>query len=174
MAWLWPGFDINVPEEALPPGATASVCVKAILGGQFQLPENTQLISAVYRVSSSEEFLKEVAVSIEHCAVIENEEQCSMFRFIIAKCSQILPYKFIEKKGEFNPHAKYGTIKLKRFSLIGETAPIDTKIECTANMFYKEKALRPYLKANFHFVVVRDLKSDLKVLFMSCIQSANV
>ena len=46
------------------------------------------MISALYWISSSEVFLKEVAVNIQHCAVIKNEEQCSTFRFIIAKCSQ--------------------------------------------------------------------------------------
>ena len=73
---------------------TASVAVKVILGGQFQFPENRLLISALYWVSSSELFLKEVAVNIQHCAVIKNEEQCSTLKFIIAKCSQEVHYNY--------------------------------------------------------------------------------
>ena len=75
----WPGygFYIEVPEGALPPGVTASVGVKVILAGQFKLPENRQLISAIYWVSSSEMFLEKVAVNIQHCAFIRSEEQCS-------------------------------------------------------------------------------------------------
>ena len=38
--------------------------VKVILAGQFKFPENSQLISAIYWVSSSVEFVKEVAVNI--------------------------------------------------------------------------------------------------------------
>ena len=161
----WPGygFYIEVPKGALPPGVTASVRVKVILGGQFQFPENSQLISAIYWVSSSDVFLKEVAVNIQHCAVIKTKEQCSSFRFIIAQ--KVLPYKFKECEGEFNPHSQYGTVKLKRFSLIGETGPPDTKTHCTALMFYKKQIPSP-LVAVFHFVVVRDLKSYLKVFTM--------
>ena len=56
-------------------------------------------------------------MNIQHCAVIRSEEECSKFRFIIAKCSQKeLPYTFREKEGAFNPHTQYATIKLKQFS----------------------------------------------------------
>ena len=166
----WPGygFYIQVPEGALPPKVTANVAVKVILGGRFQFPEKRQLISAIFWISSSTMFLKEVAVNIQHCAVIKNEEQCSAFRFIIAKCSQkLLPYRFRERDGLFNPHTQYGAIKLKQFSLIGATAPDDAETHCTAFMFYKEQIPNP-LVADFHFVVVKDLKSYLKVLYSTC------
>ena len=166
----WPGygFYIEVPEGALPPGVTASVGVKIILNGQFKLPENSQLISAVYWITSSEVFLKEVAVNIQHCAVIRSEEQCSNFKFIIAKCSQKeLPYTFREKAGVFNSNTQYATIKLKQFSLIGGTAPTDTETLCTALMFYKERILHMLnetVHVDFHFVVVKDLEPYLEVL----------
>ena len=127
----WPGygFYMEVPEGALATGTTASVGVKVILSGQFKLPDNRQLISAIYWISSSEVFLKEVAVNIQHFAVITSEEQCSKFSFIIARCSQKeLPYTFREREGSFNPHTQYGTIKLKQFSLVGETSPQDTEL----------------------------------------------
>ena len=161
--WAGYGFYIEVPEGALPPEVTASVTVKVVAGDQFQFPKNRQLISAIYWVSSSQLFLKEVAVNIQHCAVIKNKEQCSMFRFIIAKCSQeVLPYRFREREGVFNPHTQYGTIKLKQFSLIGETAPDDTETHCTALMFYKEQISDPMV-VDFHFVVVKDLEFYLQV-----------
>ena len=169
----WPGygFYIEVPERALAADVTASVAVKVILGGQFKLPENSQLISAVYWISSSEVFLKEVAVNIQHCAVIRNEEQCSNFKFIIAKCSQKeLPYTFKEKAGVFNPNTQYAAIKLKRFSMIGETAPTDTETRCTALMFYQEHIPRTLNAVEFHFVIVKDLQPYLEVymLFNTC------
>ena len=170
----WPGygFYIEVPEGSLPPGVTASVAVKVILGGQFQFPEGSQLISALYWISSSEVFLNEVAVNMQHCAVIKNEEQCSTFRFIIAKCSQeVLPYRFKERVGVFNSHTKYGTIKLKQFSVGGATAPADTETRCSAFMLYKEQTLIPNLIADFHFVVVKDLEPYLQVRnCMACMQ----
>ena len=131
--------------------------------GQFKFPENRQLISAIYWVSSSIEFIKEKSVNIQHCAVVRSEDQCSQFNFIIAKCSQSqLPYKFREREGLFSSHTQYGAIKLKQFSLLGETAPEDTDTLCTAFMFYKQQMPNP-LTVDFHFVVVRDLEPNLQV-----------
>ena len=136
----WPGygFYLEVPDGALPPGVTASVAVKVILAGQFQLPEDSQLISAIYWISASEVFLKEVAVNIQHCAVIRSEEEGLKFMFIIAKCSQKeLPYSFKVREGVFNTYTQYGTIRLKQFSILGEIAPAGTKTSYTALKFYK-------------------------------------
>ena len=161
----WPGygFFIEVPEGAVPPGVTVSVGVKVILAGQFTFPENRQLISAIYWVSSSVEFIKDVTVNMQHCAVIRSEDQCAQFKFIIAKCSQNqLPYKFREREGSFSSHTRYGAIKLKQFSILGETAPEGTDTLCTAFMFYKQRLASP-LTVDFHFVVVRDLEPNLQV-----------
>ena len=45
----WPGygFYIEVPDGTLPPDETASVAVKIIFAGQFELPEESQLISLI-------------------------------------------------------------------------------------------------------------------------------
>ena len=161
----WPGygFYMEVPNGALPPGVISSVAVKAILTGQFELPKDSKLISAIYWISASEVFLKEVAVKIQHCAVIRSEEECSKFRFIIAKCSQKeLPYRFRVRKGVFNPHTQYATIKLKQFSLVGEVAPPDTVIRYNALKFYKQLISSP-LYVEFKFVVVRNYGPYLKV-----------
>ena len=162
----WPGygFYIDVPEGALPPGVTASVGLKVILTGQFKLPENRQLISAFYWVSSSEVFLKKVAVNIQHCAVIENEKQCLDFRFIIAKCSQKeLPYTFKEFEGLFNPYTQYATIKLKQFSILSIVAHYFTKIRCAAFMYYKQQTAI-LANADFRFVLVREFPLQIQVL----------
>ena len=64
----------------------------------------------------------------------------------------------------FNTHTQYGAVKLKRFSLIGETASDDTDLKCTAHMFYREQMPAP-LVADYHFVVVKDLKPCLLVQY---------
>ena len=170
---VWPdyGFNIEVPAGALLPGVTASVAVKAILRGQFSLPMYSELVSAIYWISCSEVFLKHVAVNIQHCAVISSDEESTKFKFIIAKCSQDLPYKFVERDGVFNTHTQYATIELKRFSFIS-IAKIKTKI---ANCFglggvqKKFRALQFYkslsgssVDANLRFVVLADLDVKIK------------
>ena len=163
----WPGygFYIEVPDGALAPGVTASVAVKVILGGQFTLPdENSQLISAIYWVKSSEVFLKKVAVNIQHYAVITSEEQCSKLRFIVAKCSQeILPYTFREKEGLFNAHTQYGVIKVKRFSIFAQTGPKGTDLRITSLKFYKLQPNTHPLLVDFDFVVLYNHEPFLKV-----------
>ena len=161
LEWPGHGFYIEVPHGALGSGVTASVGVRAILAGQFKLPENRQLISAIYWIHTSEVILKEVAANIRHCADLKSEEQCSKCNFIIAKCSQKeIPYTFKEKEGLFNPNMQYGTIKVKRFSLVGETAPLDQELHYIGYMLYK-----PFGNhiADFHFVVVLDDKLHLSV-----------
>ena len=161
----WPGygFYMEVPDGALPTGVIANVSVKVILSGQFKLPENSQLISAIYWISSSEVFLKKVAVNIQHFAIITNEEQCSKLSFVIAKSSQKeLPYTFHEREGSFNPQTQYGTIMAKQFCFSGVIAPADTELHFASLKFYKPKSSTVPI-VNYAFVVVCDNGSFLKV-----------
>ena len=159
LVWSGYGFNIEVPAGALPPGVTASVAVRAILRGQFSLPENKKLFSAIYWISCSEEFLTDVAVNIQHYACISNEEEATKFKFIIAKCSQEPPYKFVERDGVFNADTQYATIMRKRFSLIGADGP-DTVENCYVAMkFYKH--IPDSFDMYFRFVVL--LNFDLHI-----------
>ena len=165
----WPGygFFIEVPKGALSPGVTASVAVKVILEGQFKLPENSQFISAIYWIASGEVFKKEVAVNIQHYAVIRSEEQCSKFRFIIAKCSQeVLPYTFREKKGLFSTHTQYGAIKVKRFSIFSQIGPEGSELRFTSLKFYKPIPSPRYVLVDFVFVVVCNHEPFLEVCYV--------
>ena len=157
----WPdyGFYIVVPDGALPPGVTASVTVRAILQGQFCLPENRKLFSAIYAISCSEVFLKDVAVNIQHYACISNEEEASKFKFIIAKCSQDPPYKFVERDGVFNTYTQYATIQRKRFSLIGTDGPVTNENRYIEMKFYMN--FPDSFDMHFRFVVL--LNSDLHI-----------
>ena len=162
---VWPGygFHIDVPAGALPPGVTASVAVRAIMRGQFSLAEDRKLISAIYWIACSEVFLKDVAVNIQHCAVISNEEDTTNFKFIIAKCSQDPPYKFVERDGVFNADTQYATVMRKRFSIIGVTGPVDTKMYYVALKFYK--SIPRSVDVNFHFAVLTSIAFKVNKVF---------
>ena len=164
LVWSGYGFYIEVPAGALPPGVTASVAVRAILRGQFSFSENRKLISAIYWISCSEEFLKDVAVNIQHCAVISNEET-TKFKFIIAKCSQDLPYKFVERDGVFNAHTQYATIMRKRFSIMAATGPADTKMYYVALKFYK--SIPRSINMSFRFVVLTNIAFKVNKVYMT-------
>ena len=161
---VWPGYGLNieVPQGALPPGVTASMAIRAITKGKFKLPENTQLIGALYWIYCSEIFLEHIAVNIQHCAIISTEETCESFAFIIAKCSQEdLPYKCIERKGVFRSDTQYATIKLKRFSIIGPVGPAGGKKSYVALKFYKQ-VLHSF-DVRFCFIVASNCEPHIKV-----------
>ena len=154
----WPGygFYMEVPDEALPLGVTASVGVKVILAGQFKLPKNTQLISAIYCISFSRDFLKEVAINIRHFAVMMSEKQCSKFRFIVAECSQREPpYNFQKCEGLFAKHTQFTAIELKccPLTLVGAIGPENTEMRFMCHKFYKPRPGPGNLKVDLVFVV---------------------
>ena len=117
VSWESHGFHLTIPEGAVPNAVTVSVAVKAILAGRFELPEDAQLVSAIYWVSASEMFLKKVSVHIQHCARITSEEEASNYKMIVGKCSQeSLPYTFQIRDGIFSPESQLATISVKQFS----------------------------------------------------------
>ena len=71
------GFKLHVPEHSLPPEVSETqLNVQISLSGQFQLPTNCELISAVYWVSSPHKFIKPITVEIQHCAALSSGKQC--------------------------------------------------------------------------------------------------
>ena len=153
LEWLDHGFYLEVPNGALPPWETAEVTVRVILDDQFQIPANSQLISALYWITSTKVFLKEVAVNIQHSAVTRSWEERSKFKFVIAKSSQ--PNRIRQREGTFEPDTQYGTIMLKQFSEIGIAAPAGMEIDCISLIFYKPIANTD--DANYMFVVIPNL-----------------
>ena len=108
----------------MPKGATSTPCdiaIKAIVAGQFEFPEGTDLVSAVYAISVSEKLTQPVILEMQHCVAISSEEQGRFLSFVSAKCNQPnLPYLFkLLENGEFPPHSDYGRIACANFSTIG-------------------------------------------------------
>ena len=116
--WEQYGLRITVLEGTLSPTDTSEVVVRALVGGQFQLPEDTELISAVYSISVSKPLLKQVKLDIQHCADLVTQDHTSYLRFATASVNTGLPYQFkLEEGGQFYPGDQYGSIYLSQFSL---------------------------------------------------------
>ena len=107
----------------MPEGATSGPCdiaVKAIIAGQFEFPEDTELVSAVYAISASRRLNKPVMLEIEHCVEIKSERHCDYLSFGIARCNQHpLPYTFELEDGTFSPRSSYGAVLRSSFSMVG-------------------------------------------------------
>ena len=110
-------MKITAPEGTLSPTDTSDVVVRALVGGQFELPENTELISVVYAVSVSKPLLKQVKLEIQHCADLVTQDHTSYLSFATACITTRLPYQFqLEEGGQFHPGNQYGSICLLHFS----------------------------------------------------------
>ena len=143
--WEEYGLRITVSQGTMSPTETNEIAVTALVGGQFKLPEETELISAVYAISVSKPLLQSVKLEIQHCADIVTQDHTSYLSFARASVNQsVLPYQFeLEKGGQFFPCEQYGSIYLTQFSLKGVvksgTKPIsslpDTSEE-TDSIFY--------------------------------------
>ena len=115
--WEQYGLRITVLEGTLSPTDTCEVAVRALVGGQFQLPEDTELISAVYSISVSKPLLKQVKLEIQHCADLVTQDHTSYLSFATASVNTGLPYQFnLEEGGQFHTGDQYGSICLSQFS----------------------------------------------------------
>ena len=117
--WDEYGLRISVPQDTLSSTETSELAVTALVGGQFELPVDTELISVVYGISVSKPLLKPVKLEIQHCAHLVTEDHTSYLSFATAFFDQpVLPYQFkLEEGGDFRPGDQYGSISLSQFSL---------------------------------------------------------
>ena len=121
MNWEKYGLRIGVEEGSLLSSETVEAAVVALVGGQFEFPPNTVLVSAVYAVSLSKPLLKRLKLEIQHCVDLTGRPDLAGYlKFAIAPVSTpSLPYQFsIVEGGEFSSNSGYGSIQRKRFCLV--------------------------------------------------------
>ena len=122
MNWEKYGLRIGVQEGSLSSSETVvEAAVVALVGGKFQFPPNTVLVSAVYAVSLSKPLLKRLKLEIQHCVDLTGQPDLAQYlKFAIAPVdTPSLPYQFsIVEGGEFSSNSGYGSIQRKKFCLV--------------------------------------------------------
>ena len=156
----WPGYGLrlNIPKGCLPAGMEqCTINIKASLAGQYEFPENSHLISAVFwlRCEPVCKFAKPISVEIQHCAKLENLN----LSFVRAICSQKqLPYTFKQLPGgTFTSHSSYGVIELNNFSGVGVDQKGVAEREYRSKLFYLNQ------HSEIHFVVTCNTEAHLTV-----------
>ena len=116
--WEKYGLRITVPQDALSPTESSEITITALVGGHYDLPEGTELISAVYIIAVSSPLQQPVKLEIQHCADLVTEDHTKCLRFAAAPIQQSQHvYKFqIQDEGMFYPGNRYGSIWLSKFS----------------------------------------------------------
>ena len=165
--WVGYGLKIHVPKEALP--ADLEECrllIKVGLSGQFGLPQNTSLSSAVYWLDSQPrcKFSQPISLEIQHSV---KNTHTSHLSFVHAKCSQThLPYLFeTVKDGMFSSESVYGCLQLNHFSLLAVVLSVlpqqvhqlllPVSQLYTARLYYLRKGPT---QRDIHFVITMDLE----------------
>ena len=155
--WRGYGLRLDVPKGSFPPDmGECRVNIRASLSGQFQLPEDSDLLSPVFWISASCEFTKPVTLEIQHCALREDEAVLSSLSFVSTKCSQRdLPYQFRQVDGGvFTTYSSYGSIQLNHFSGVGITGKKGTLQSYCAHLFHTVQQMNDW---KYYFVITQDL-----------------
>ena len=120
LLWEEHGFRMFIPGNALLPSETCLVSVKAIVSGDFQFPEGTEPVSAIYAISLSKPFRKPVKLELQHCVHLERQGQSKFMSFAVAPHDQPLPpYQFqLVSGGVFHPGSYYATIERAHFCFV--------------------------------------------------------
>ena len=172
--WKNHGLKISIPE--LSDGVELAIDIKAGLAGQFKLPAGAQLVSPVYWLCCMQKFEHPVTLEIQHCAVIQNQTECSTLQFVAAKCSQkVLPYIFKPlKHGKFSEHSSFGSIEVKQFSIFAITNSSESSESSTpprnrmyfTQLYYIVKGVN---KWQLNFIMSWNLELCIEVSYINVI-----
>ena len=158
--WKGYGLRLRVPEGSLPAGMReCSINIRASLSGQFQFPEDSDLLGPVFWLSVPCEFRKPVTLEIQHCAYQEDEAALSSnLSFVSARCSQKkLPYRFRwVDGGVFTTYSSHGSIQLSHFSGLGVTGGKKTPRSYCAHLYHTMKQTYDW---RYYFILTQDLEA---------------
>jgi hypothetical protein len=135
-----------------------TINIKASIAGQYEFPENSHLVSAIFwfRCDTVQKFTRPITVEIQHCT----KDNHTKLHFIRAVCCQKqLPYTFKQLPGGiFTSHSSNGVIEMNRFSGIGIIQEGGDREYCS-QIFY----LGQPNSCQIHFVVTWNLEPHLTV-----------
>ena len=166
--WKNFGFVFELPSNALPPGVTeCQIDIQAIGQGQFEFPDDCELISGIYSISSPCTLQKPATVEIQHCAVATTDKQCSRFSFVFARFTSLqeVTHSFcVDGSGAFSPHSSYGCIQTTQFSLwsiVYNLLPgLSVQRIYSAALYYLHDGINSW---KVHFVITWDLDVHIQV-----------
>ena len=118
--WKGYGLKLHIPENVLPQEVDqCTLNIRALRSGQFELPPEHILASAVYQIKASVKLARPVILEIQHCCSFENSDSTSLC-FVVARTKSELPYKFQKLEGGiFSSNYSYGSISLDHFCFLG-------------------------------------------------------
>ena len=164
----WNGLKLHIHMGSLPEGLhQCKIFIKASVAGEYEFPENTSLVSAVFWVHCEPQctFTKPITVEIQHCST---KQDLSKLKIVRAFCSQkSLPYKFKPLGGSFDADTFYGAIDMKGFSGVG----VVEENPDSERMYYSQLFYRSYLshqqRHEIHIIFTWNTELHINVSYLS-------
>ena len=171
IVWEGYGLRLHIPPNSLPKGrSNFQLKIAVALSGNFKLPENGILVSAVYSFShdlGDRVLQKPVTVELQHCCTTSAVKDLSIVRAAESSESDALHEFKVLPGGTFESGDGYGAIKLRHFCSISTflwwrfLSLIGAMTYC-AKLYYTR--IRP-CQFHFHLYVIPNLDMISKVCF---------
>ena len=159
------GIFIHFPEEKeTKEEITTTLTSLNVSSDECVLPDDAELVSAVYQIHVSEALPSPVDVEIQHCVHLSNPDEAFSMSFVSSNAEQDPPYQFtVIDGGQFEPNTRYGKIKLSNFSkfaLVRFLKRLLPPVICVTNVYWRQSGPGKY---EVHIVVTKDLKHTITV-----------
>ena len=163
-SWHEYGLSLHIPENSLPDNLhQCSIHIKASIMGDYQLPQDTHLVSAVYWMECVPkcQFSEPLTLEVQHCAKPETisklcfvksnfKEAKAIFRAVDSTFDQcVFPY-----------NTSYGFIELNGFSGYGVAQKGSKERDYRASVYYCEENPKSH---QIHFVITWNTNAHRKV-----------
>jgi hypothetical protein len=162
----WNGLKLHIHAGSLPEGLQqCTIFIKASLAGEYEIPENTSLVSAFFWLHCEPQctFTKPITIEIQHCST---KRDLSKLKMVRAFCSQTpLPYKFKPVRGgRFDVDTSYGAIEMTSFCGYGVTEenPDSERLYCN-QLFYRSNHSQQRHAYEIHIVCTWNTDAHINV-----------
>ena len=161
------GINLHFPKCDMAREIQVTVIPLNVSCDDCSLPDDAELVSAVYRIEASEQLPSPVVVEIQHCIQLSNKDDTSALSFVRSNSDCDPPYQFKTLQGgQFSVNTRYGGIKLSHFSdiaIVGFFKRLLSRfLVCSTNVFSKLNGPSRY---DVHVVVTRHMARIITVSF---------
>ena len=157
------GIRLHFPKKEMDSSEVSVTMSLNTSGEEYSFPENSELVSEVYRISVSEELPSPVTVEIQHCCQLRDSSGASALSFVRSETKCGPPYQFeVIRGGQFTPNTFYGKIDLTHFSDIAIVRFFKRLLEISYVAIVYRKQISP-TKYDCHIVVIKNLDRVITV-----------
>ena len=159
IVWKGYGLRLYIPPNSLPEDLKqCNIKITVALSGNFQLPEDSILVSAVYSFShdlGDKELRRLVTLEMQHCTNTSALDDLCVVRSVDA----LSKFRFFSG-ANFNCSDGYGSINLHHFCCFGIVLKCFVPSNYCAKIYYTSIS---YLQFKLELYIIRDLDTLEKV-----------